>query len=626
MWVALRGFVCWLSVAGAVADAGADAGAEKTRRTARAALGGFHTGWSLGASGDWVAVRRQAELFVETGSIAKGEKLVLEWRRLVSSVARVTVFWNRAVVFTGALPRESARVEIALPETKAGRQEIGFDFSGGRKFRAVMGATRRQRGKLVTGQPFAAVSLASVPSEVPSAAPPLAECAVPASPVNPFAGITALPNVLFYVVDTLRADHVGRALHRVKTPNFDRIAANGVRFERAVATSSWSKPTIATLLTGLYPGAHGCNAHDDKLPATKAMPTMAEQFRAAGHATAAVVANGYIAAQHGFVRGFDFVRNPLREGRPYRAERLNDIALKWLRAKADRKPFFLHMQPVDPHVPYNPPRRFWSRFFPGRYVGPLVPAKTGDQLDLIKTRALRLGERDRAFLHALYDGAVEYTDFAFGELMKALDAMGLAKETLVVITADHGEEFWEHGSVGHAHTVYEELVRVPFIVGTWGTSGSGSGRRDQRKDAETQREEGSGFATLRLGVEIPCGGGCGSGSGGGGQIVDATVSTVDLVNGLRDLYKMKTPNSLSTPQASRPAFSIVLDRVVSVTWGRCKYVLWRGGAEELFRLDGDSGESRNLIRTEPAVLRALRGRLAEWFAFENRPATTKGRD
>jgi hypothetical protein len=194
---------------------------------------------------------------------------------------------------------------------------------------------------------------------------------------------------------------------------------------------------------------------------------------------------------------------------------------------------------------------------------------------------MRLGERDRAFLHALYDGAVEYTDFAFGELMKALDAMGLAKDTLVVITADHGEEFWEHGSVGHAHTVYDELVRVPLVMGTWHAA------RDNEDSP-------------------------------GGKVIDATVSTVDIVSALRAAYKLDG-DSPRTVDTTRPAFSIVLDRAVSATWGQCKYILWRGGDEELFRLGSDPTESRNLARLEPGVAHALRARLARWLAFENRP-------
>jgi len=128
------------------------------------------------------------------------------------------------------------------------------------------------------------------------------------------------------------------------------------------------------------------------------------------------------------------------------------------------KPFFLYMHTIDPHVPYRPPQSFLEMYDPDPYAGPVDFRKTNELLEKIKIGSMKLNARDKVHLEALYDGEISYHDVHFAATLRALKERGLEDETAIVVTADHGEEFWDHGSVGHGHSVYDELLHVPMIV------------------------------------------------------------------------------------------------------------------------------------------------------------------
>lgn len=254
------------------------------------------------------------------------------------------------------------------------------------------------------------------------------------------------PNVLVYVVDCLRADHVGAyGYHRPTTPAIDRLAAEGVVFEKAYSCAAWTKPAVGCLFTSTYPWRHGVRTVASTL--AEDVTTVAEAFQSAGYATHAWVANPLVdRSQSALGRGFDrFValaqrwvgKNVNLAGAEADASALNE-ALRWLERNR-RRSFFLYLHSLDLHAPYEPRPPFDASF---------VRAGTSG-ID---------AERD------LYDNEVAYNDREIGRLMDGLRGLGIYDSTLVVITADHGEEFMEHAVARHGRSLHDEALHVPLVV------------------------------------------------------------------------------------------------------------------------------------------------------------------
>lgn len=391
-------------------------------------------------------------------------------------------------------------------------------------------------------------------------------------------------NVVLWVIDTLRTDRLRcfNAKTRVRTPNFDSFARQGVLFERAISQSSHSKPAAASLLTGHYPASHGASTHQEKL--RRDIPLLPELFQQAGFDTAGFASNGFIGPKHGFVRGWTTFQNLLLRGKPGKAPYLLREVEGWLE-QPHEKPFFLYVHSVDPHVPYNPPRHFLSMYWQGRYRGKLIPRKTGYQLDDARSGKFKVGPTDKIYAQALYDGEVSVSDHFFGKFLDTLDKKGLTKDTLVIVTADHGEEFWEHGNVGHGHTLYNELISAPLIFGP------------------------APF--------VPA-----------ARRVATTVEMVDLAPTLLELAGLAVPEAVQgrtllplfrgEPVVPAPAFSVHEGRIAAAQLRNWKYIVYRGGAERVFDLDADPGEQRDLSPTEPVVRRHLRALLSEWLTLQGR--------
>ena len=282
-------------------------------------------------------------------------------------------------------------------------------------------------------------------------------------------------NVLVYLIDTLRADHLGvYGYGRPTSPQIDAFARDAVVFEQARAQSSWTKPAVASLLTGLLPQRHGAVGRADPLPA--ALERLPERLQLAGYETFAVVTNSTVSADFGFDLGFhEFVM--LGEGAGPEVHQLSDAVNRqvasWLRRRerdprAPAHPFFAWLHTSDPHEPYAPRSPWRERFA----AAPLRP-------DIVKGpavwRALREDPhldvaRVAADLASLYDAEIAFNDAQFGALLERLRARHLYDETLIVLLSDHGEEFYEHGGFSHGATLYEEQLHVPLLVkfpGSW---------------------------------------------------------------------------------------------------------------------------------------------------------------
>jgi len=278
---------------------------------------------------------------------------------------------------------------------------------------------------------------------------------VPAEPADPV-------DVVLIVIDTWRWDDLGAngAHERDVTSRLDRFAERGVRFERAITQSPWTLPSVATLLTGRYPTIHGAyGRYKDVRAIRRSIPTLAELFRASGYRTAALVNAPFLGPKFELDRGFEvYDHHPSRNDRLRRAGPTVNQAIRVLEAPRDA-PLFLLVHLFDPHMDYDPSKKTRGRFTAG-YQGPIAAPFR----DL---RALRSGEfdpadADRDFLRALYQEEVAAVDQALQRLFDALAAS--EQDEVVVVTADHGEEFGDHGGWEHGHTVYWEQVRVPLIV------------------------------------------------------------------------------------------------------------------------------------------------------------------
>jgi len=256
------------------------------------------------------------------------------------------------------------------------------------------------------------------------------------------------PNVILISLDTLRADHLGSYGYALETsPNLDAFAEGAILFEKAIAPSSWTTPSHASIFTGLHPGAHGAGLERVGNRMRPELTTLAEVARAHGFQTAAYTEGGAVRASFGFQQGFDqYSDGPSR--RHYRlAGRTFDDATEWLEQNADQ-PFLLFVHTYEPHVPYIAPRKFWRRFSD-------VEPTTEMQKDPY---------RFRDELPAWYDAEVAYTDHVVGVFLDRLEEMDLLENSLVVVFSDHGEELFDHGSVGHRSHLYEEVLHVPLIL------------------------------------------------------------------------------------------------------------------------------------------------------------------
>lgn len=274
----------------------------------------------------------------------------------------------------------------------------------------------------------------------------------------------AARNVIVVLTDTLRASKL-RAFDRssrVETPVLDGLAENGAVFTLAQSTENWTKPSVAGVLTGLHPRTHGARTQSAMLPQDVLM--VSEHLQAQDFTTGAFVANGYVSGRFGFNQGWDTHRNFMQEdGRSRDAGEVFQIAGDWIEQHKDER-FFLYVHTVDPHVPYDPPEEDLRRYDARQnYEGVVRPRSTGDLLVEAKAHRLEFTPSDLRRLEALHDGEITYHDREMGRFVERLRSMGVWDDTVFVFVSDHGEEFDEHGSFGHGHSIYQELLHVPLM-------------------------------------------------------------------------------------------------------------------------------------------------------------------
>jgi arylsulfatase A-like enzyme len=365
--------------------------------------------------------------------------------------------------------------------------------------------------------------------------------------------------------DALRADHLGAYGHsRASSPEFDERARGWALFENAVASSSWTLPSMASQFTSRHPAYHGAVVHD--LLRDDSVPTLFEALAAEGFTVLGVTANDLISPSHDLASGFDALW--YREGR---AALLNERVLASLGEwHGGDLALFVHY--MDPHATYFPPAPF-DRLFDPQYAGPVEGRNTHFQT------LLKISDpRDVEHVRALYDGEIAYADREIGSLLAELGARGLTQSAVIAYTSDHGEEFRDHGSWHHGGTLYQELVHVP------------------------------------LALRVP---------GLPGARLEQTVSLVDLAPTILDAFQIPIPGSFQgrsllplldgetleeASVVSETHLTAAHKRLISIRKGQLKYILavapGQGTptilAEELYDLAVDPGEKVNRVSSPQA--------------------------
>ena len=283
-------------------------------------------------------------------------------------------------------------------------------------------------------------------------------------------------NVLLISIDTLRPDHLGcYGYKRDTSPNIDRMAQKGAIFLNTVSTTCWTLPAHISMLTGTDISVHGVT--NDGVSLHRGIPLLAEILQQKGYRTAAFCSSPYLNPAFGFDRGFDIYHNTDLENDGFEdtvfledrdqwqavheevtSPRIERLAVDWLgRQKED--PFFLFIHFWDPHFDFIPPAPYDTRFDLD-YKGNVNSRHFMFNKDINADMA----PRDLEHIIALYDGEIAFTDYHLGRVINRLKELGLFEKTLIIITGDHGEEFFEHGNKGHRITLYDESVKIPLIV------------------------------------------------------------------------------------------------------------------------------------------------------------------
>ncbi|MEW6273019.1 MAG: sulfatase [Thermodesulfobacteriota bacterium] len=404
-------------------------------------------------------------------------------------------------------------------------------------------------------------------------------------------------NLVLVTVDTLRADHLGFAGYpRDTSPNLDRLAAEGVWFPRVYSHSATTGAAHASLFTSLPPREHGVTANSQPFPDK---PSLMRALSERGWYTAGFVSSVVMSRKSKVQRHFEHFDDELttteanRKARYERpAARTVTAALAALDRRPQGKPFFLWLHLIDPHGPYAAPVE------PDRYVGDAHYGRIGKQLPIGDTdwehyeipryQAID-GRTDADFYVARYDAEIRYTDAALGTLLAELAQRGLDRDTVVVVTADHGETLAEPGHqryFSHGAITYEETVRVPLVIRE---------PAGERRLASIDREQ--------------------------------PISSLDVAPTLLALLEVPAPATFrgrnllaSAPAPDAPMFSLGgygtdnLERNIgtqfSVRRGHLRYIVnTKDGSEELYDHRSDPGETRNLIAKPPVPVAELRAGL-----------------
>jgi arylsulfatase A-like enzyme len=391
------------------------------------------------------------------------------------------------------------------------------------------------------------------------------------------------PNVVLIVVDTLRHDRLGVYGHsRSTSPNLDALAAESVVYERAYSQAPWTSPSIGSLLTGRYPSQLGI--HKDRSALSKKEHLLSERLTSAGYRSGAAISHSYCGSAWHFHQGFDsFDESNVLGHAAITSEGVTDRAIEFIDSTPRSTPYFLFAHYFDPHFAYID-HEAYPFDKDESYTGPI---KSNMKVQALRKRSKRLEKGDLDELLRLYDSEIAYTDAHIGRLVDHLRQRGDLKNTVLVFTADHGEEFLDHGRWGHTTRLYDELIRVPLVI-----------------------HYPDGFSAR---VEQP-------------------VSLLDVVPTVLAAVEQSVPKHLEGHDLRQP---VPADRVIfsetskgahlsAAIRGDHKLILNHTGGElELYNLVTDSGETANLTKKKPQLSEVLSEAIRHWAA-RNQKTKKKG--
>ena len=402
------------------------------------------------------------------------------------------------------------------------------------------------------------------------------------------------PNIVLISIDSLRPDRLGIYGHdRDTSPNIDRFASEAVVFDSAFSTTSWTLPSHVSMLTGLYPEVHGVARGKQRVGDSAVLAS--EMLREEGYQALAVVAGPYLRSRFGFNQGWDDYDDYTISVRGKRATtggpftpRQHRRIVEMLDGR-DSRPLFLFLHYWDVHYDYNPPEP-WASMFDPDYEGSLdVGLYTSNE-------GIHPGmdRRDLEHLLALYDGEVAYTDHWIGELFNELRQRQLFDESIIIVTSDHGDEFFEHGHKGHRVNLYNSTLQIPLIVR---------------------------FPQARW----------------GGERVSVPVSLVDLVPTLLAWLSVDPPTVINgrsliplldpqTGDATRVVFADLVSEQKTMISGNWKLLVGPRGADatELYDLAEDPNERNDRSLDEPERTEDMVDTLQLWLALAQKQG--RGRD
>jgi arylsulfatase A-like enzyme len=442
-------------------------------------------------------------------------------------------------------------------------------------------------------------------------------------------------HIILYVLDALRADHLGcYGYERKCSPCIDALAHNGVIFETCFSSSTWTRPVAASILTGTYPGVHLARLRHDMFSSD--LPRLPQRLQADGFKTVGFSAMGNLSSEVGFGTGFDhyydLFRDPAilerrsqfdaaRAGLMHTsaekvalplAEDINDFLFPWLDTHLDVNTFKF-VWSIDPHAPYAAPDEF--RRFSSSQSTP------DEQFDV---RSAGLEDRQRVI--DLYDDEIFYNDHCIGQIVQYLEEKAIYEDTLFIVTGDHGDAFYEHGHYGHSHAPYEELIHVPLVIKFPG--GQYAGRR-----VSSLVELVDIFPTILAVIGLPD---AKSGDFSQGQnllpLIEGTCNQVREY-AFSDTQTLDVHNRYLSVRSQRWKYIQVRrpQRDTRTLTGAARYVLqsgllrrilrsprhflrtYFGGSNEyLFDLDADPGEKNNLVAEHPDLVQRFKQVLADW--------------
>ncbi len=397
------------------------------------------------------------------------------------------------------------------------------------------------------------------------------------------------PDIILITIDALRADHLGiYGYDRPTSPSIDAFARGAVVIRDHISQAPYTKASIASLFTGLFPTAHKVfttavhftAAMSGRVPANipltdvldSEVTTLAEQLAAAGYQTVGLNTNPFLLREFGFAQGFSQYEFLSGDGEFGNAADVTARALQAIDARDTSRPLFLWFHLMEPHASYTPAEPY-RRMFPSRTPPLLVPPET------IPRWIAQDGSTDARFYEALYDGEIRQADAALGGFFDGLRSRKLFDTSIIALTADHGDEFFDHGGFDHNRTLYDEMVRVPLIV-------AAPGLKPGIREVETQAVDLMPTLAAQAGRTAPEG-----------------------LHGA-DIWRVLEGKE----DGEQYAYSEIPGKLYSLRTREWKFISSLQGGHRLYRIKEDPHEQQNVVGSHPDETERYRDLLAKILA------------